>query len=249
MKNIKYLFLFVASVFLLNSCGDDMPGTEDLDYIGFEGESVSVVVNKNSSADVTIKVYTTQIQGSSRTFDLVVREELTTAAAGAYSIPETVTVPANLNVGEFTVTISDVNIPSEGVEAVVAIVAEDGVLTGENLTFEITKYCPLNIDDFIGDYLITEEGYGTYGTTITKDPDVPNRIWITNFWDWTNDLAYYDFDPESGTVTMPSQPIVMGDGNTYECIGTGTYNACAGTFHMEYSGDVAGTVHDFAPAN
>jgi len=41
----------------------------------------------------------------------------------------------------------------------------------------------------------------------------------------------------------------MGDGNDYTCLGIGTYNACAGTFHVEYDGDVAGTVHDFRPAN
>jgi hypothetical protein len=78
------------------------------------------------------------------------------------------------------------------------------------------------------------------------DSTVPNRIWITNFWDWALDLAYYDFDPTNGTVTMPSQIITMGDGNGYSSIGSGTYNACAGTFHMEYQGDFAGTIHDFA---
>jgi hypothetical protein len=47
---------------------------------------------------------------------------------------------------------------------------------------------------------------------------------------------------------MPSQVLKMGDGKNYTCIGTGTYNACAGTFHMTYTGDVAGTVHDFSKA-
>jgi len=44
---------------------------------------------------------------------------------------------------------------------------------------------------------------------------------------------------------MESQIIVMGNGDDYECFESGTYNACNGSFHMEYGGDVAGTVHDF----
>ncbi len=249
MKNIKYLFLFVASVFLLNSCEDGMPETADLDYIGFEGSSVAVVVNKNSSADVTIKVYTTQVAGSERTFALKARTDLSSADEGAYSVPASVSVPANTNVGEFTVTVSDVNIPATGVEAVIALEGGAGLLTGEDIALKITKFCPFNINDFVGEFKIDEAGYGVYSSTITLDPDVPNRIWVSNFWDWTNDLAYYDFNPENGTVTMPEQTIVMGDDEPYKCSGTGTFNACAGTFHVEYGGDVAGTIHDFAPAN
>lgn len=247
MKKITYLILLFLSVFAFTNCSDDIGGTEDINYVSFEGSSISMVVNKNSSADRVVKVYATQITGADRVFTIKALTDLSTADPAAYSIPSSVTIPANTNVGEFTVTISDVNIAANGVKLILGFESQNDLLTGANMTVNMMRFCPLVIEDFLGDYVITEKGYGDYATTITLDPDVANRIWITNFWDWTNDLAYYDFDPENGTVTMPSQVIVMGDGGSYTCIGTGTYNACSGTFHMEYDGDVANTVHDFTP--
>ncbi|MBN1822403.1 MAG: hypothetical protein JXR31_00365 [Prolixibacteraceae bacterium] len=248
MKRISYFLLLLFAVFLFNNCAEDFVETKDINYVSFEGSSVSIVVNKNSTADRTVKVYTTQTTGSDRTFTINVSES-TTADQGAYTVPGTVTVPANSNEGEFTVSISDVNIGDDGVKLVLSLASQDGLYTGSNITVNMSRLCPLVIEDFLGDYIITEAGYGDYATTITLDATVANRVWVSNFWDWTNDLVYYDFDPDNGTVTMPSQNVTMGDGNVYNCVGNGTYNACNNSFHVEYGGDVAGTVHDFNPAN
>jgi hypothetical protein len=248
MKKIIYLSLLILSFVGINSCEDGINGTKDINYVSFQGATSSIVVEKNSTASKDIKIYTTQITGSERTFNIKVLTALSTADPASYTVPATVTVPANANVGTFTVNISDVNIVAAGVKLVLGFESQDGLFTGSNITINMTRICTFNINDFIGNFIITEKGYGDYATTITKDASVANRIWITNFWDYTNDLAYYDFNPTNGTVTMPSQVLKMGDGKNYTCIGTGTYNACAGTFHMTYTGDVAGTVHDFARA-
>ncbi len=235
------------SLFVFNSCDEDVESTKDLNYVTFESTSVPLVVNKNSTANTDVKIYTTQVSGSARIINISV-DESSSADPASYTVPVSVTIPANTNVGMLNVIITDTNISSSGETLVLNFEASEGVYFGEQLTVNMSRYCALEINDFVGAFIISEEGYGDYGTTITLDPEVSNRIWVSNFWDWTNDLAYYDFNPEDGTVTMPSQLILMGDGFNYTCFGSGTYNSCAGTFHMEYGGDVAGTVHDFYPA-
>ena len=246
MKKTYFLLMIAMSLLVFNSCSEDVEGTKDINFVSFES-NFSLVVNKNSTANTEVEIYTTQFSGSDRIFDISV-DESSSADPASYTIPLSITIPANTNVGTFNVSISDTNISTTGETLVLNFEAVEGVLTGEQLTINMARYCPLEINDFLGSFIITEKGYGDYGTTITLDATVPNRISVSNFWDWTNDLAYYDFNPETGVVTMPSQVIVMGDGASYTCFGSGTYNACAGTFHMEYGGDVADTVHDFTPA-
>lgn len=248
MRKTIYICLFLLSSFAITSCEDEIAETKDINYISFEGKATSVVVEKNSTANLDIKVFTTKISGKDREFNINVISSSSTADPASYNVPQKVTVPANSNMASFTVGISDVNIGNNGVKLVLGFEPKEGLFTGDNITVSIKKLCQLNINDFLGNYIITEAGYGSYATTITLDPVVANRIWITNFWDFSIDLAYYDFDPVNGTVTMPSQELTMGNGNDYTSLGSGTYDACAGTFHMEYQGDVAGTIHDFAPA-
>jgi hypothetical protein len=249
MKRIAFLTLLILSVFGFNSCKDQIAGTEFINYASFEKKTATVVLEKNGTEDLVVKVYTTKITDADRTINIVILIDDSSADPAAYNVPSSVTIPANSNEGEFTISLSDVNISADGETVVVKLVGDNNLFTGDKFTVNLLVYCPLNIDDFLGDYIITEAGYGDYATTITKDPDVANRIWITNFWDYTNDLVYYDFDPVTGSVTCPAQDVLMGDGEVYNVIGSGTYNACNGTFHVEYQGDVSGTVHDFNPDN
>lgn len=245
MKKLTTILLLIFSLLAFNNCSDEVVGTKDINYVSFQGTTSKIVVEKNSTASSDIKIYTTQTTGADRVFNIKVIPTLTTAVAASYKVPATVTVPANTNVGTFSVGISDVSISASGVKLVLGFATQDGLFTGSNITINMTRICTFNINDFVGNFIITEAGYGNYATTITKHATIANRVWVSNFWDYTNDLAYYDFNPTNGTVTMPSQVLKMGDGKNYTCIGTGTYNACAGTFHMTYTGDVAGTVHDF----
>ncbi|WP_152285531.1 hypothetical protein [Flavicella marina] len=245
MKNIYKFGIFLLLV--ISSCKEEDKLNSSFNYLTFS-ETPDITVNQNSTIKQSVVFYSSVNSGNERTVNLSVNMDDTTADADSYSFPSSVTIPANSNKGEFELTISDVNIGDSGESLTIGFdVSDEAIFTGEDLSLNIYRFCPLDINNFLGDYTITEAGYGDYDTTITLDPTVENRIWITNFWDWTTDLAYYDFNPDDGTINMPSQPITMGDGNTYNCVGSGTYNACNGTFHMEYQGDVTGTIHDFTP--
>lgn len=141
MKNIKYLFLFVATVFLLNSCEEGVPSTSELDYVTFENDAFDLGVDIDGTNDHEITVYTTQVVGTDRTFNIMVDMDATTADAAAYSVPATVVVPANTNMGVFTVTLNDVNIGGDGKQLVLDLDIDAGVFKGEEATIFITRNC------------------------------------------------------------------------------------------------------------
>lgn len=124
---------------------------------------------------------------------------------------------------------------------------------GGTSTFNfVYNVCPFDILDFLGGFICNEEGYGEYNVSFTLDAETPNRIHNSNFWDWAGPGAtvYYDFSgDENQIVTIPDQPFTYGDGTTGSVSGTGTYDACTGTFSCDYDvvygGDVYPTHHDF----
>jgi hypothetical protein len=144
MKKITNILLLFLAVFAFNSCSEETEGTEDLNYIAFESNSLTLGVDIGGTAEHEVKVYTTQIMGSDRVFPIVVREDATTADAQAYNIPASVTVPANSNEGTFTVGLADVNVGKEGKSVVVDFTNEEGWYTGDPTTLNIAQICPFN---------------------------------------------------------------------------------------------------------
>lgn len=246
MKKTYYTLLFLLTIITLYSCEDQNGIDPDFNFITFD-DTPNITVSQNSTFEQKTVVYSSRSTDSDRVINISINLDETTADPNSYNVPNTITIPANSNKGEFIIKISDTNIDASGESLTIEFDTSDGLFTGDALSLSIYKSCELDINLFLGDYTITEVDYGAYGSAITLDPVVSNRIWVSNFWNWAVGLAYYDFNPEDGTITMPSQDILMGDGNIYSSNGSGTYNACDGSFHMEYQGDVGGTIHDFTP--
>lgn len=122
-----------------------MPETADLNYVTLESSEIDLGVGIDGSNDYDILVYTTQIIGSDRTFNLMVDIDTlaTTADESAYSVPATVTVPANSNVGTFNLGLTDVNI-GEGKDLVIELDVDPGVFKGDATTVYITQICDKN---------------------------------------------------------------------------------------------------------
>lgn len=144
MKNIKYLFLFVASVFLLNSCEIDAPETSDLNYVTFEATDMDLGVKIDGSNQYEITIYSTQIVGTDRTFSLSIDNDATTADPQAYEVPASVTIPANQNSGTFVLGLNDVNIGGDGVNLALVLNVEDDVFKGGDMNILITQICDKN---------------------------------------------------------------------------------------------------------
>lgn len=116
----------------------------------------------------------------------------------------------------------------------------------------VYNVCPFDILNFLGGFICNEEGYGEYNVNFSLDASVENRIHNSNFWDWPapGETLYYDLSGDANQiVTIPDQPFTFGDGVVGSVVGTGTYDACAGTFSCDYDvnygGDIYPTHHDF----
>ncbi|MBX2967628.1 MAG: hypothetical protein KF845_15915 [Cyclobacteriaceae bacterium] len=99
IKHIKNLTLFVVAALAITACTEEL---ERADLISFQGATVGVSIPIPGTSSVEVKVYTTTKAGSDRTFSLVV-DPSSTANPENYTVPASVVIPANTNVGTFTV--------------------------------------------------------------------------------------------------------------------------------------------------
>ena len=137
---ISYLFIAICT---LNSCTDEVE-PQDTNYVTFESDSYSFGVDIDGESTNTITMYASNKSASARTVDVVVVSEETSADEASYTVPTSFTIPANSNVGELPVTISDLNIGADGETLTIGLVSKEGLYVGANLTFDVRQVCPFN---------------------------------------------------------------------------------------------------------
>lgn len=222
MKRISIIMLLLVSVFAFNSCDEEFGGTQDLNYVTFEAPSINVGVETGGSTQAGIKVYATQITGADRTFNVKVGAS-TTADAGAYVVPATVTIPANTNEGEFVMTIKDFNLGLAGKKLVLDIEAADGLYKGPATTVNITCSAPV-VFDFTFDGYASEcswELLDGSGTAIVTSPEyedgdkkaqallcLEQGTYTFNVYDVYGDGLTY---PNTGGITITKGGTVLGE--------------------------------------
>ena len=253
MKKIIYLSLLILSFVGITSCGDDPIGTKDINYIAFQVNTPTIIVEKNGSTKTDIHVYTTQVTSLDRTFDVKVVAASTTANAASYNVPAAVTVPANSNDGKLAVTVSDNSLGVDPVTLALEFGASDGLFPGSKTSLLIQKHCTLNLNDFVGTYTgttyygrtkvvtslnssgklqITGIGVdfltGYWGEVITSMQTLPMNVDMATG-NFTIDLANY------ATTTYNGDPQ-----DVYKLSATGNLNACSGTMYLYYDFNQAG---------
>lgn len=142
------ILLAVSTVFVGCQYDDDFTSPN---YVTFEADEMSFNIDENTSDSFDVTVYTGNTAGTDRTYTINV-DESTTLNADSYSLPETVTVPANSNEVTFTVDVTDNSIGNYGEELVLDLVEEQGLSAGAPLTVNITKICEFDpIGVFVND--------------------------------------------------------------------------------------------------
>lgn len=249
MKKITNILLLFLAVVALNSCSEDIPGTEELNYVSLEWNVPKITVEQGESTSATIKVFTTQMLGSDRTFSIEVAEDATTVNSENFTVPESVTVPANSNEGEFTVSVSDNSLGLDPETLSLKIGKNEGVFTSEPLTVTIQKTCTLDLNDFVGTYAGDTEGdWGPTQVVTTLDEDGNLLItgvgvsFLTGYWGeiiTSMEELPVNVDMATGDFTIDEAPYITttyeGEPQpTYYLKATGNLNACTGVMTIRY---------------
>lgn len=139
----KYIYLFLASIAIItfSSCEEDATKALDTSFASFVSSSMDIGVEAGSQTSAEVKIYTTNITGSDRTIPVMVVAESTSADAGAYTVPSTVTIPGGSNVGTLTIDVKDVGL-SEDKMLVIRLESTDDISTGETLAIGLSQLCP-----------------------------------------------------------------------------------------------------------
>jgi hypothetical protein len=251
MKKINTILLLALSMFVFNNCSDKIDGgTNDINYISFEPKIPTIIVEKDGTASADILAYTTQITGSDRTFDVNVIASLTSANPTSYSVPTSITVPANSNVGTLTVDVADVNLDVDPVTLALQFGTKDGLFTGNSASITIQKHCTLDINDFVGTYSGNTVGENGGPTHVVTSLDANGNLqitgmgvsFLTGYWGeviTSMETLPMDVDLATGDFTITEATYITTTYNgavqpVYKLSAEGNLNACSGTMYLYY---------------
>jgi hypothetical protein len=171
MKKTIFLFLISFSFIALNGCKENLdPEISNVDFITFESAQVDLKVDKGSTNTATYQIYSSQITSASRSFNVVVSDD-TTADPASYSIPTTVTIPADSNTATLTVGVEDINIISSKI-LVLKLEQTSGLIIGNDneFTINLLRIC---VSSIAGAYT-----YGM-GKPVTVTETSPNNYEVS----------------------------------------------------------------------
>lgn len=173
----KLLIIFIAAIATSSFVSCDYDQFESPNYISFEDTSLDLAVQDTESESFEVTLYTANITGDDRTFDVNV-DETSTLDPATYAIPETVTVPANSNETTITIDITGEGINNSGDLLVLNLGQEDDLYTGQPLTLNIEKLCDLqapigmynnNSEWFEAEYAVEIEAGAAENEYVVKD--------------------------------------------------------------------------------
>lgn len=162
----KYIILFLVSLSFLAFTGCEEtaePKITDYNYVAFSDSEVDLKVDKGSTSSATYTVGVSTTSSSERTFNIVIDQAMTDADPASYTMPSSVTIPANSNSGSFTIDVVDVNIISSKV-LVLKLEEQDGLIIGNQNQFVINllRVC---VSDLAGNYTYSN-GNGKAATVV-----------------------------------------------------------------------------------
>ncbi|MGM1057395.1 MAG: hypothetical protein ACQEWG_16035 [Bacteroidota bacterium] len=156
----KFLILFIAtismSVFVGCDSDDDFnpPNFVTFADVTTLTNQRSVSVSSEGSETVDVKVYTNNVTNADRTFNITVGATSTLSAA-AYTLPATVTIPANSNEGIVSINITGSGVNNAGDILMLQLENADGYVGGP-LRINVLKVCPFDASQWYGTYDVSE---------------------------------------------------------------------------------------------
>ena len=188
----KPYFQFISIIILaglsivFNSCEEDSSKWE------YHGPALASFPNSNSglffvydepAQTFEIEFAVNAVSSEERTFPLVIDTLSTASEDQHFSISDAV-VPANEVIGKITVTSDFNNLPAgESLVMLIHFAEEVATAYDANYALEIVKFVPFDIQNFVGDFTLTEHSYFgdfTYDVTLSKG-DTDQKVLIDLF--------------------------------------------------------------------
>ncbi|MDG2356769.1 MAG: hypothetical protein P8L21_00635 [Polaribacter sp.] len=223
-KKIIYLLLLALPLVLITSCEENAVGTPNLNYVSFEANTYNFGVDIDGENTNTISIYASTKSASARTVEVVVISEETSADEASYTVPTSFTIPANSNVGELPITISDLNISSGGETLTIALVSKAGLFVGGNITLNVRQVCPFNdvnikieFDDYPEEVywvledsngaIVAESAAGVYGAYAGLSDPINVPLCLEN--DTYTFTVYDQYQDGAGAISITSAGTVL----------------------------------------
>lgn len=196
----KHLILFIAAISMTFFVGCNYE--DDIDppnYVTFDINELDLSVQEDSSESFDVTVYTANTTGSDRTFTINV-DESSTLDPGAYTLPASVTVPANSNEVTFTVGVTGSGIDDFGDTLVLSLGKEQGAYTGHPLAVDITKLCDFELT---GDYTNASGWFEAEYAVEVEAGSSANQYVVKDMFEDGFDITFTV--NEDSSITVPKQ--------------------------------------------
>ena len=157
MKKINFIFLSILAILTMNSCEEE--SSEIANFVSYEASPASISVPIGGSIDQEFSVFSNKTHGSDQSFNIVLLET-STANPESYTLPETVTIPANSNEGKFVLSMEDLDI-DDGKTINLSLTSDNtNVYIGDDLSINASLLCPYEevILEIIFDEYASETG-------------------------------------------------------------------------------------------
>ncbi|WP_439132544.1 hypothetical protein [Polaribacter sp.] len=214
MKNKILYFLTLIVLTTFTSCEEAAEPT-GISFITFSTPSESFIIDEGTTLNTEFKIYTATNVGSDTTLDLNVT---TTLDAANYTLPATVTMPANSNEVTVSLSITENNLDKINGETLsISFSSPDGFYSGSTtLDIVVNVFCPSAI---AGSY-VYGDGNGK-AATISAGNGVNNFI-VSGDNGFGTDYPFYIND-QCGSITVTGG--VLPDDFGIPNSGTGTVQA------------------------
>jgi hypothetical protein len=263
MKNIKIVssLLLALSMFVASCSSDGNGNLPDVERVPIPllqqvGES-DVLIQEPSEfrGKFTVDMYFKDDVAPKQVDVVIARngdyKSVKVIQAAVTTFPVTVDLDAAKLATAFGITVSQIE-PGDFFEIGANIVTQSGLTVpafsdlsnqfsadianfpGSSLSLKYPVVCPLDLDDFVGDYTAVDPGFMEYDYPVKVTREGENVLVITGFVDDPKSVIKVTVDPRTTKVNVPSTlatPSIFGY-NNLRVNGDGEINACANSISI-----------------
>ncbi|WP_420574703.1 hypothetical protein [Kordia sp.] len=189
----KIVILFIGALFMFTSCEEtespiyDSNTTDSSQILAyFSRTSADLGILVDQTGQLIVPIGSSTLSGQDRTVTISVVADASTADPVTYSLPSSVTIPANSYFGDLVIDGFDNGVETTPETLTLKLDSFDnGVVSTQQLEISIFQVCPIPATYLVGNYLLTDSD-GNFGVDVpvnlSIDPDDDTaRIFTAEF--------------------------------------------------------------------